>query len=198
MIAFLGLGSNLASPHRQLIQAIDYIKRQPEINIIDLSPIYHSKAMGNSAYPNYYNIAMKISTRLSPRQLLKQCQSIEHQFKRIRKKRWGPRTLDIDILLYGNKTIKTHELEIPHYQLTKRDFVIIPLLAIEPALQLPDGQQLSQIQFKESYLIDKKYKFCEKFNLFLKNLISEAKIKQQVSAVEELLPGTQQTLEYSK
>ncbi len=155
MIAYLGLGSNLYSPQRQLTQALKRLRQHQCIHIKKVSPMYHSVAQGNSAYPDYYNLAVKISTRLTAHQLLKQCQQIEQQFKRIRKKRWAPRTLDIDILLYGEQSIKTQELHVPHKELSHRDFVIIPLLAIEPDLKLPNGEYLSDIQFQHSHLIEK-------------------------------------------
>lgn len=143
-ISYLGLGSNLGSPERLLRLAVKSISRLPGCYFLHCSPIYRSIPWGMRSQPDYWNMVLEINTRLTPRLLLKQCQNIEKQFGRVRKKRWGPRTLDIDILLYGHLIMKSAKLTIPHPHLLKRDFVLKPLLNIAPDLRLPNGEKISQ------------------------------------------------------
>lgn len=127
---YLGLGSNLRSPERQLRNALKKIKNIPRTKIQVSSKIISSKPHGTSWQPYYCNMVVCLKTRLQPIKLLDHCQKIELQQKRIRKKRWGPRTLDIDILLYGNTELNSKRLTIPHPRMHERDFVLIPLKEI--------------------------------------------------------------------
>lgn len=127
MICFLGLGSNLAHPRRQLAQAIQKLRHVPQTVIVQQSPLYLSAPWGYRSQPHYYNMVIALRTTLSPLRLLDHCQAIEAQHHRLRQKRFGPRTLDIDILLYGEQTLHTPRLQLPHPRLLERDFVLIPL-----------------------------------------------------------------------
>lgn len=153
--AYLGLGSNLRSPIRQLRQAIKLLQKLPRSRIKNQSSIYMSHPMGVHAQPIFFNMVISIDTQLTPLELLRHCQSIEHQQHRIRKKHWGPRTIDIDLLLYGNAKINSKFLTIPHQEILKRDFVIIPLLEISPEVRLPTGKPLSHYQChpRENHLL---------------------------------------------
>ena len=137
---YLGLGSNLRTPKRQLKQAIESLRKLPRTNIIGLSSVYSSKPLGIRAQPPYCNKVIAIHTLLPARTLLHHCQSIERKHQRSRKRHWGARTLDIDILLYGDTIVHTHDLSIPHPHMLMRDFVLIPLLEISPNVRLPNGQ----------------------------------------------------------
>ncbi len=150
-LCYLGLGSNLSSPIRQLRQAAKELKTLPKTYITKISSIFFSKPWGILSQPPFYNMVIEINTTLPPTTLLKYCQSIELKHNRARKKHWGPRTLDIDILLYGNVELNINDLIIPHKEMVNRDFVLAPLLEISPKAQLPNGEDLS------SYL-----KNCEK------------------------------------
>ncbi len=128
------MGSNLNSPKRQLNRALFALQRLSNVMITERSKIYFNPPLGIKAQPMFYNMVISIHTSLSPAALLKACQCIERQQQRIRKKKWGARTIDIDILFYGEEIIRKPNLIIPHPEWSKRDFVRIPLsqLQIQP------------------------------------------------------------------
>ena len=140
---YLGLGSNLGMPKRQLRQALIALRKLPRSSISAQSSVYLSKPLGVRAQPTYYNMVIAIQTSLPAKRLLHYCQSIENKQQRIRKVHWGARTLDIDLLLYGNKSINLHDLTVPHQHMLSRDFVLIPLFEIAPLACLPNGQLIS-------------------------------------------------------
>ena len=136
-IAFLSLGSNLNEPLSQVKNAISEIELSAGIvQIISTSSLYETPPIGPKQ-PNFINAVIKISTTLAPQDLLSLVQKIELAHHRERLIHWGPRTLDIDILLYDNETIHTENLTIPHPFMHERAFVLVPLLEIEPELTTP-------------------------------------------------------------
>ncbi|CAM2908787.1 2-amino-4-hydroxy-6-hydroxymethyldihydropteridine diphosphokinase [Legionella worsleiensis] len=135
-ICFLSLGSNQKSPERQIRMVIKELNAIPTSAVLCCSQIYWTKAWGLKSQQDFCNAVVKISTRLKPEMLLRWCQKIEKKHLRIRKKRWGPRTLDVDIILYGDRAIHTKNLIIPHPHYLHRDFVIEPLLEINPSIKL--------------------------------------------------------------
>lgn len=134
---YLGMGSNQKGPERQIRTAIEEVRKLPTTHVTKVSKLYWNKAWGVQAQQDFCNVIIEIKTRLSPQLLLKQCQLIEKKHQRVRRKHWGPRTLDIDIILYGNRSVHTHDLVIPHPLMLKRDFVLIPLLEIKPSIKFP-------------------------------------------------------------
>ncbi|MDP3560932.1 MAG: 2-amino-4-hydroxy-6-hydroxymethyldihydropteridine diphosphokinase [Legionellaceae bacterium] len=142
-LCYLGLGSNLKSPKRQLNQAIATLRTLPKSIIIDISTVYFNPPIGVRAQPMFYNLVIALQTSLPPAHLLNFCKKIEQKQRRICKKKWGPRTIDIDILLYGNQIIQTPSLTIPHPEMLQRDFVLIPLLELSPEISLPNGIELN-------------------------------------------------------
>lgn len=126
-ICYLGLGSNQKSPERQLRRAIRSIRALNSTSLTKVSRFHWTKAWGLQGQQDFCNAVVEISTTLAPLQLLRACQHIEKQQGRVRKKRWGPRVIDIDILTYGNKTIRINNLTIPHPYIASRDFVLQPL-----------------------------------------------------------------------
>lgn len=136
-ICYIGLGSNQKSPERQIRRAIESIKNLPHTSVLKVSTLYWTKAWGLQVQQDFCNVMLELSTLLQPCLLLEHCQRIEKKQGRIRKKRWGPRTLDIDIILYGNRIINSKNLKIPHPYMLERDFVLKPLLEINPNIQLP-------------------------------------------------------------
>ncbi len=142
---YLGLGSNLNSPPRQIKAALKSIAKLPGTRLACCAPWYQSIAIGPGSQPRYINTVVAIDTVLKPRALLKALQGIEIQQGRKRIVRWGPRTLDIDILLYANQTLKTRQLQIPHPRLGERNFVLYPLADIAPQLNLPDDTPLARL-----------------------------------------------------
>ena len=137
MIAYIGLGSNLNQPKEQIKQALMSLEVCPEININHLSKLYQSKPLLDMPQPDYYNAVVQITTTLRPLGLLEICQKIEQKQHRIRERKWGARTIDLDLLLCDEQTIDTKILTIPHSQIANRVFVLLPLLDIKPDLTIP-------------------------------------------------------------
>ena len=143
-IAYIGLGSNLDDPQRQLKQALEAIEKLTSVKVIAVSSLYRSQPMGPQDQPDYVNAVCSIETSLLPLQLLDELQTIELAQGRIREgERWGPRTLDLDILLYGGKTITSDRLNIPHPGMLERNFVLWPLHEIAPDLIIPERGPLA-------------------------------------------------------
>lgn len=138
MLAYIGLGSNLGDPEDQVLRAMQTLCELPEIRLLNRSSLYRSPPMGMAGQPDFVNAVAKISTDLYPMELLATLQEIEQQHQRVRTaQRWGPRTLDLDILLYGDLQMHTKELQIPHPGLSEREFVLIPLQEMEGDLMIP-------------------------------------------------------------
>ncbi|WP_157079312.1 2-amino-4-hydroxy-6-hydroxymethyldihydropteridine diphosphokinase, partial [Legionella londiniensis] len=150
---YLALGSNLRSPERQLRQAIAKLKQLPASSILKISSIYLSLPLGAGVQPHYCNLVLSLRTRLPPHCLLDYCQRIENKHQRVRKKKWGARTLDIDILLYGRMTISSSRLTIPHPEMVYRDFVMTPLLEISPHLNLPKTVNTSVLELPKRTIL---------------------------------------------
>lgn len=145
IIAYIGLGSNLNQPKAQIKQALMQLEQHIDIQITALSNLYQSKPLLDMPQPDYINAVVQIKTKLTPSVLLTTCQQIEHKQHRIQEKKWGARTIDLDILLYGNQTITTENLSIPHPQIAHRAFVLLPLCDIDPSLIIPKNKRLSDM-----------------------------------------------------
>ncbi|MCP5162440.1 MAG: 2-amino-4-hydroxy-6-hydroxymethyldihydropteridine diphosphokinase [Hahellaceae bacterium] len=143
MQAYIGLGSNLEQPALQIKTAMIALNKLPGTQLLAQSSLYSSKPLGPQDQPDFVNAVALIQTELAPLDLLNSLQAIEQQHGRIRKRHWGERTLDLDILLFGDLTFQDERLVIPHKELTHRDFVLKPMLEITPELCLPDGTALS-------------------------------------------------------
>jgi 2-amino-4-hydroxy-6-hydroxymethyldihydropteridine diphosphokinase len=141
-IAYLGLGSNLDQPKAHIERAIADIAEFDNTAVVARSSLYESAPLGPQDQPNFINAVLAIETELSPLDLLKACQELELKHGRVKKRHWGERTLDIDILLYGNQIIDLPELTIPHKGLKERIFVVQPLAEIDPELVLPSGESI--------------------------------------------------------
>lgn len=144
--AFIGLGSNLQDPLRQIEAATARLAQLPKTRIGRISSCYQSPPLDASAQPDFINRVVALETALAPEQLLDSLQAIEHEQGRVRLKRWGPRTIDLDILLYGGQTIATSRLTIPHAGLKERAFFLYPLAEIAPDLVLPSGEGVLQLK----------------------------------------------------
>ena len=143
---YIGMGANLIEPVAQLKRAVAALALLPATQLRQVSQFYSSKPMGPQDQPDYVNAVAAIETELSPQQLLTALQQIEQQQGRERKaERWGPRTLDLDILLYGQLKLTTANLTIPHYGMHLREFVLYPLAEIAPELVLPYGTILNTL-----------------------------------------------------
>ena len=149
--AYVALGSNLEQPQLRLQQAVAAIEDKKNTSIVACSRLYRSDPIGPPGQPDYCNAVVAIDTTLEPLALLDAMQAIENAHGRTRTLRWGPRTLDLDILLFGNWTIRSPRLTIPHCQMQIRNFVLCPLLDVAPELVLPDGQPLSALVERLGY-----------------------------------------------
>lgn len=144
--AYIGLGSNLSGPQAQVSSAMQELNSIPETNVLKVSSLYISKPMGPSDQPDYVNAVAKISTNLSPERLLVELQGIEQSHRRQRNgQRWGPRTLDLDIILFGDIQMDSKTLQIPHYAVTEREFVLIPLQELQADLIIPGKGTLTDL-----------------------------------------------------
>jgi 2-amino-4-hydroxy-6-hydroxymethyldihydropteridine diphosphokinase len=145
--AFVGIGSNLDDPLRQVESAFAALAAIADTRLEARSALYRSAPLGPPGQPWYVNAVAALSTRLGPHELLDALQEIERARGRRRDgPRWGPRTLDLDLLLHGDTVISTAALTLPHPGLTARNFVVYPLADVAPALVLPDGQRLSELR----------------------------------------------------
>lgn len=143
---FVAIGSNLGNPVAQARRAIAALATLPESELQQASQLYGSRPMGPADQPDYVNAVVRLHTRLGPLALLDQLQKIELEQGRVRKdERWGPRTLDLDLLLYGEQVIQHERLTVPHYGMKEREFVLLPLAELAPALVLPCGTPLTEL-----------------------------------------------------
>jgi len=143
---YLAIGSNLASPLEQVNAALAALAEIPESQLVAVSDFYRTPPLGPQDQPDYLNAAVALETALAPEALLDHTQRIELQQGRERKAhRWGPRTLDLDIMLFGEMQIDTPRLTVPHYDMKNRAFMLLPLAQIAPDLRFPDGDKLSDL-----------------------------------------------------
>jgi len=142
--SFVGLGSNLGDRERNLQEAVG---RLGQIGPVRVSAFRDTEPVGVLDQPNFLNAVVELSTDLSPRELLDQLLGIERELGRDRTKeeRWGPRTIDLDLLLYGDEVSDEPGLTVPHPRLAERRFVLEPLHEIEPELVLPDGRRIKDL-----------------------------------------------------
>lgn len=145
-LAYIAIGSNLASPLEQVNAAVQALGEIPQSQIVAVSSFYRTPPLGPQDQPDYLNAAVVLETALDAETLLDNTQRIELQQGRVRKEeRWGPRTLDLDIMLFGHETINTERLTVPHYDMKNRGFMLWPLFEVAPDLIFPDGISLKSI-----------------------------------------------------
>ncbi|EQM69426.1 hypothetical protein L682_13350 [Aquipseudomonas alcaligenes OT 69] len=144
---YIGLGSNLAEPAAQLASALQAMAALPRTRLAAVSSLYSSDPLGPPDQPRYANAVAALDSELMPLELLDALQAIELAQGRVRKdERWGPRTLDLDILLFGERTLDEPRLQVPHYHMHARAFVLYPLAEIAGGgLKLPNGQPLQAL-----------------------------------------------------
>lgn len=135
-LAYIGLGSNLASPIEQVREALNELAALPLSRLVAASSLYASRPVGPQDQPDFINAVAALETHLSPLALLDQLQALEQQHRRRRQQHWGPRTLDLDLLLYANDHIDMPRLRVPHPHMTARAFVITPLAEIAPSIHV--------------------------------------------------------------
>ena len=145
---YIALGSNLEHPQAQLTAALQALNELSDSRLTAVSSFYQSKPLGPQDQPDYVNAVACLETSLAPLALLDELQRIEHEQGRVRLRRWGERTLDLDILLYADHIIQSERLTVPHDDMHQREFVIIPLIEIAPHLLLPNGQSIQTLAQK--------------------------------------------------
>jgi len=135
--AFISIGSNIGDRLNNLKEAVRALHSHEGISVLSVSSIYETEPVGYTDQAEFLNLATGIETELSAHDLLAVCQEIEQELGRVRDVRWGPRTVDLDILLYNKDNIEDEDLVVPHPRMHVRAFVLIPLLEIEPTIEHP-------------------------------------------------------------
>jgi 2-amino-4-hydroxy-6-hydroxymethyldihydropteridine diphosphokinase len=130
--AYLGLGGNLGDPQAAMAAALTMLDTTDDITVACVSSLYRTPPWGLVDQPDFLNAVAEIETRLAPRPLLDACLAAERALKRVRNERWGPRAIDIDVLIYGGLSVHEDGLTVPHPRIAERAFVLVPLLEIAP------------------------------------------------------------------
>ncbi|QPQ33612.1 MULTISPECIES: 2-amino-4-hydroxy-6-hydroxymethyldihydropteridine diphosphokinase [unclassified Lysinibacillus] len=138
---YLSIGTNIGERYENLQRAIELLMEKEGVEVIRISSIYETAAVGYTDQADFLNIAVAIRTSCSSSEMLKICQSVENELGRVREFRWGPRIIDLDILLYNHENIETESLLVPHPRMYERAFVLVPLIEITPT---PVGEQLQR------------------------------------------------------
>jgi 2-amino-4-hydroxy-6-hydroxymethyldihydropteridine diphosphokinase len=150
--AYLALGSNLGDRRAHLQQAVDSLAAMPDVRVVAVSNVYETAPVGGPVQDDYYNAVVAADVNVEPQDLLKIAQQLEHDAARVRGERWGPRTLDVDILLVDDLRVETPELTIPHPRMWQRGFVLAPLRDVAPELVPADraweGVQLASVELQ--------------------------------------------------
>jgi 2-amino-4-hydroxy-6-hydroxymethyldihydropteridine diphosphokinase len=142
--AYLGLGSNMGDRQKELDFAVKRLSEHPEIEVTRVAGYQETKPVGYLNQDLFLNTVVEVGTGLSPHELLAVVQEIERDAKRVRTIRWGPRTLDVDILLYDHVVLDDTELTVPHPRMREREFVLVPLAEIAPGLPVPPDSRTVQ------------------------------------------------------
>ena len=145
MLAYIGLGSNLNNPKQQIKDALIALNTTKDVKVVGLSSLYQSKPVDGSKQPDYINAMCQVNTHLTALELLYVCQDIETKQHRVREKKWGARTIDLDIILYGTQVIASKQLMVPHPEMMNRAFVLVPLSELESDLKVPVLGPLSEL-----------------------------------------------------
>lgn len=146
MKAWLGLGSNLQGPAAQLQAALDNLAHMDGIELLKVSGFYRTPPWGDEQQDDFVNAVAQIETSLAPVPLLRALQSVENDMGRTRSgRRWGPRVIDIDLLVYGDLQLRTEELELPHPRMHERAFVLVPICDLDAGLRIPGRGVASEL-----------------------------------------------------
>lgn len=170
--AFIALGTNIGDRYVNLSEAIKHLHEKPGVTLVQASSIYETDPVGYTDQDPFLNMVIEVRTELTPIQLLEACLNIEQILGRKRVIRWGPRIIDLDILLYNQENMKTEKLFIPHPRLHERAFVLVPLLEISPNEKLPRTDQslqsfLEKIPDREGVRIWKRINGEDVYELFV-------------------------------
>jgi 2-amino-4-hydroxy-6-hydroxymethyldihydropteridine diphosphokinase len=147
--AFIALGSNIGNRYDYLMKGIEYLAKHPKIKLVNTSSVYETDPVGYEDQDLFLNMVIEIQTEWSPLELLDFCLKVELELGRKREIVWGPRTIDLDILLYNQENIKSEKLIIPHPRMLERNFVMIPLSEIKPDIIIPNIEKPLDAWIKE-------------------------------------------------
>lgn len=150
-IAYIGLGSNLDDPEQQLLRAFGELDELPATRLVARSSLYRNPPMGPAGQPDYINAAARLETGLLPDALLQAMQQLERAHDRCAGERWGPRTLDLDLLLYAQVQINNETLTVPHPGIAERNFVLYPLAELDATLEIPGAGSLQSLLASSSF-----------------------------------------------
>ncbi|TKC13920.1 2-amino-4-hydroxy-6-hydroxymethyldihydropteridine diphosphokinase [Robertmurraya kyonggiensis] len=169
--AFLAIGTNIGDRYQNIDDCLTLLHEHPHIELVRASSIYETDPVGYTEQDPFLNMVIEVKTALAPSELLDSCLEIEHSLGRKRIIRWGPRVIDLDILLYNQENIETDKLFVPHPRMQERAFVLIPLLEISPNEKLPRTNQplrkcLDKISDREGVRIWKQKNGEDVFALF--------------------------------
>lgn len=150
-LSYLSLGSNMGDRFEMLRQAVAQLAEQPAVTVTQISSLYETDPVGYTDQEPFLNMVVQLETELTAMALLDVCQTIEQSLNRKRLVRWGPRTIDLDILLYNQDRIETARLTVPHPRMNERAFVLIPLLEIDPGLEVAGTIETDGVLLWKSY-----------------------------------------------
>jgi len=136
--AYIALGSNLGERAALLRGALAALRCAGDVRVVAESAVYETSPVGGPAQPDYLNMVVAVETSLGPKALLERCLAVEAEHGRVRRERWGARTLDLDLLSYGAETRQTEQLTLPHPRMAERAFVLVPLAEVAPELKIGD------------------------------------------------------------
>ena len=142
--AFIALGSNLGDRLGQMQFALKALAADDQLKVLQVSPVYENRAVGMGEADDFLNAMAEVETSMAPLALLDLCLEVESNFGRVRTKEWAPRTIDLDIIAYGNEVIEHERLQVPHPRIAERDFVVHPLCALAPNLEIR-GQRVAHM-----------------------------------------------------
>lgn len=143
--AYVALGSNIEGPIAQIEQAMLGLSEIPQTTILVKSSLYRTPPWGKTDQPEFINAVVKIKTQCSAHELLSYLQAIEKNQKKKKTEQWGPRTIDCDLILYGNEVMESATLTLPHPRMLSRGFVLVPLAEIAPTLIFPSGKSIAEL-----------------------------------------------------
>jgi 2-amino-4-hydroxy-6-hydroxymethyldihydropteridine diphosphokinase len=146
VLAYLGLGANLGDRLAALQRAVDLLEAEPGVRVVASSRVWETDPVGGPEQPEYLNAVVRVSCDGTPVDLLGACHRVEDSLGRIRDVRWGPRTIDVDVLLIDGVAVDEVDLTVPHPRMTKRAFVLLPLLDLDPDPVLPDGTRVLDVR----------------------------------------------------
>lgn len=152
MKVFIALGSNMGEREENIRRALELLSQLPDTELVRASSLYDTEAVGEIEQPNFLNAVAELDTDMAARQLLWNLLLIEKRLGRVRTQKWGPRTIDLDLLLFGDQVIDEDDLRVPHPELTRRSFVLTPLAELEPTLVHPTTGETIQSHLSQLHV----------------------------------------------